>query len=419
MSEKIQLGINVLEASRRRIEYVFDNFKRIYVSFSGGKDSTVMLHLVMEEAIKRNQKIGVLFIDWEVQFKLTIELVQGMFNLYKDYIIPYWIALPLKTENAISQYDPFWTCWDEDKKDIWVRQPPSIAITDRGYFDFYYYGMPFEKFIVQFGEWYAKKGFVQPQDGISFEPTACFVGIRTDESFNRLLKLRVKKHREFWNNKMWLLNLKSSHLDVVLAHPIYDWRCKDIWIYNGKFFKPYNKIYDLMHKAGVPITKQRIDEFFGPESRRGLWMLHEIEHDTWSKVTGRITGCNSGALYSKEKGNITGERKITKPEGHTWESFAKLLLNSMPAKTAEHYKNKVAIYLKWYSERGFPNGIPDEQNGDLGPKDKYPSWRRICKVLLRNDYWCKALCFSPTKAASYERYLKVMKNRRSKWGILI
>jgi predicted phosphoadenosine phosphosulfate sulfurtransferase len=33
----------------------------------------------------------------------------------------------------------------------------------------------------------------------------------------------------------------------------------------------------------------------------------------------------------------------------------------MPAKTAEHYRNKIAIYLHWYQTRGFPVDIPDEQ----------------------------------------------------------
>lgn len=42
-----------------------------------------------------------------------------------------------------------------------------------------------------------------------------------------------------------------------------------------------------------------------------------------------------------------------------------------------------------------------------------PSWTRICKALLRNDYWCKGLSFTQTKSASYERYMQVMKNRGS------
>ena len=409
------LGINVLQAAIQRISYVFDEFASIYVSFSGGKDSTVMLHLVMDEAIKRNRKVGVLFIDWEVQYLLTIDHVMAMYQLYADYIIPYWVALPIKTECPISQYEPHWTCWDKDKHDLWIRQPPDIAITDHGYFDFYEYGMSFESFIPAFGEWYARQG----KKTTAFIPTAAFIGIRAEESLNRLLKVRVKQNRQYWNDKMWLLNAKSSDMDIVLAHPLYDWTVKDIWTYNGTFYKPYNNIYDLMHKAGVPISKQRIDEFFGPEARNGLWMLHVIEPNTWAKVTGRITGCNSAALYSKTSGNMNGNRKITKPIGHTWQSFASLLLASMPHSLSEHYKNKIAIYLHWYKEREYPNGIPDEAAGDLETKDKHPSWRRICKVLLKNDYWCKALCFSPTKAPSYARYLQVMKNRRAKWGMFV
>ena len=46
-----------------------------------------------------------------------------------------------------------------------------------------------------------------------------------------------------------------------------------------------------------------------------------------------------------------------------------------------------------------------------------PSWRRICKALLRNDYWCKGLSFSQTKSNAYAAYIKVMKNRRRRWGI--
>ena len=73
---------NVLKASKKRIKIVFDNFERIYCSFSGGKDSTLMLHLIMEEAIRRNRKIGVLFIDLEAQYSETISHIKNMFNYY-------------------------------------------------------------------------------------------------------------------------------------------------------------------------------------------------------------------------------------------------------------------------------------------------------------------------------------------------
>jgi predicted phosphoadenosine phosphosulfate sulfurtransferase len=70
------LDKNVLEAAQERIAIAFDSFTKIYVSFSGGKDSTVMLHLVMQEAIKRNRKVGLLFVDLEGQYKITIEHIR-------------------------------------------------------------------------------------------------------------------------------------------------------------------------------------------------------------------------------------------------------------------------------------------------------------------------------------------------------
>ena len=49
---KIGLGINVYEAAKERIEYTFDNFEKVYLSFSAGKDSTIMLHLTADIAKK-------------------------------------------------------------------------------------------------------------------------------------------------------------------------------------------------------------------------------------------------------------------------------------------------------------------------------------------------------------------------------
>ncbi len=42
---KYPLPESVLQATEQRIQWVLDNFSRVCVSFSGGKDSTVMLHL--------------------------------------------------------------------------------------------------------------------------------------------------------------------------------------------------------------------------------------------------------------------------------------------------------------------------------------------------------------------------------------
>jgi predicted phosphoadenosine phosphosulfate sulfurtransferase len=239
---------------------------------------------------------------------------------------------------------------------------------------------------------------------------AAFVGIRTQESLNRWRSINAKKKK--FEGKCWTTWMSRTLYNV---YPIYDWRTEDIWRANGKFGWSYNKLYDRMHQAGLTIHQQRICQPYGDDQRKGLWLFHLIEPETWSRVVARVNGANSGALYSREKGNINGTIKVSKPEGHTWESFAMLLLESMPPKTQEHFRDKITMFLHWYSTRGYPQGIPDE--GPANSKDD-PSWTRICKALLRNDYWCKGLSFTQTKSESYERYKKIMKARRDRWNLI-
>jgi len=396
---KKPLGIDVLTAAKQRISKVFDDFPRIYLSFSGGKDSAVMMHLVMDEAIKRNRKIGVLFVDLEAQYKLTIEHVAEMFEMYKDNIEPYWCALPLHMRNAVSQYEPQWVCWEPGREKDWVRKAPEIAITDESYFPFFRRAMEFEEFVPAFGHWYSKDKLC-----------ACFVGIRSDESLNRYRTI-VRKKSTF-EGIQWTTWCGDA---LYNAYPIYDWKTQDIWTYNGKFNKPYNKLYDRFHQAGLTISQARICQPYGDDQRKGLWLFHLIEPETWARIVARVNGANQGALYVQESGNILGYRGITKPPGITWKQFAERLLSSMPERTSDNFKDKMAVFLKWYADRGYPNGIPDE--GPMTDKSN-PSWTRICKALLRNDYWCKGLSFTQHKTAAYEKYKKLMKRRREEWKLI-
>jgi len=403
---KRYLGINVLEAARIRIAWVFDNFPKIYVSYSGGKDSTIMLHLVMDEAIKRGRKVGVLFLDLEGQYKLTIDHLQECYDLYAKHIDPFWVALPVHLRNAVSQYQHHWVAWDVDARDSWIRQPPEIAITDQKKFPFYRYAMEFEEFVPEFGKWYAEGKLC-----------ACFVGIRTGESLNRWRT--IAGHGQKWNENGKRLGWTSRILDDLWnIYPIYDWVETDIWSYHGRNpDKPYNRLYDMMHKAGLTLHQMRICQPYGDDQRKGLWLFHIIEPETWARVVARVNGANGGALYAQESGNILGNMKITKPEGHTWQSFAMLLLGSLPPKTKEHFTNKIATFLHWYRDKGYPDGIPDFGDPKQEAAHEIPSWRRVCKALLRNDYWCKGLSFSQHKSQAYKNYLRIMKARRSRWNL--
>ena len=398
---KRYVGVDVLTAARRRIAEVFDDFPRIYVSFSGGKDSTVMLHLVMDEAIKRKRKVGLLFVDMEGQYRHTVEHIEAMYALYAEHVEPYWVCLPIVLRNAVSQYQPRWICWEPGKEMDWIRQLPRMAIADQSRFPFYRYAMEFEEFVPEFGHWYAQGNLC-----------ACFVGIRADESLNRYRTIVRSKSK--FEGKGWTTWIGKTTYNI---YPIYDWRTEDVWVYNAKSGKPYNRIYDLMHQAGLTIHQARLCQPYGDDQRKGLWLFHVLEPETWSKIVARVNGANQGALYAQDSGNILGQLKITKPEGHTWESFARLLLDSMPAQTKEHFENKIAVFQKWWIDRGYIGGIPDEADPKQEANKEVPSWRRVCKALLRNDYWCKGLSFDQTKSSAYEKYKKIMRRRRERWGL--
>lgn len=392
------LNKNVYEASLERIQYTFDNFEKIYLSFSAGKDSTVMLHIVMDEAIKRNQKIGLLIVDLEGQYKLTIEHMTECINQYKDYLDVYWVCLPIHLRNAVSVFKPFWKCWDKEVEKDWIRPLPELAITDENYFPFFRNGMEFEEFVPEFGEWYSEG-----------KNCACLVGIRADESLNRFRTI-ASKNKITFNDKQWTTKVTDNVFNV---YPIYDWKTEDIWTYHGKNpNKRHNHLYDLMQKSGLSIHLQRICQPYGDDQRRGLYLFHLIEPETWAKVVARVEGANSGALYVQDTGNINGYGKITKPNHHTWKSFSELILNTLPEVTAEHYRNKIFTFIKWWEERGYIDGLPDQAPSVLESERVAPSWRRICKSLLRNDYWCKGLGFTQHKTEAYNKYLRLKKEQR-------
>ena len=406
---KTPIGIDVLTAARQRVSWTFDNFERVYVSFSAGKDSTVMLHLVEDEARKRGRRFGVLLVDLEGQYKVTIEHAEERFADLEDIIDQFWVSLPIHLRNAVSVYEPTWICWEPGKEDVWIRPLPERAINDQEFFPFFRQGMEFEEFVPEFGEWYAKQG-----DNPEGERTACLVGIRTDESLNRFRTI-ASTAKVTLKGKQWTTKVTDHVYNV---YPIYDWKTQDIWTYHGKNpEKSHNHLYDLMGMAGLSIHLQRICQPYGDDQRKGLWLFHLIEPETWARVVARVNGANGGSLYVQEWGNINGYRRITKPPGHTWRSFAELLVRSMPPRMEHHYADKILLFEKWWMDRGYADGIPDEAPYALEAKRLAPSWRRVCKSLLRNDYWCKGLGFTQHKSDAYRSYQDLMARRRKEWGV--
>lgn len=414
---KRYLETNVYQASIERIDFIFQSFEKIYVSFSGGKDSGIMLNLVVDYMKAHNitTKIGVLVVDLEGQYKLTIDYIKETLAENANLFEVFWICLPINLRNATSVFQPFWMCWDSEQKDKWIREMPEddyILHENNHSFNFFCKGMEFEEFVPLFGEWYSES-----------KKTACLVGIRSDESLNRYRTI-ASTEKETLQGKCWTTKITDN---VYNCYPIYDWTVQDIWVGNGVIGWNYNKLYDMFWKAGLSLANQRICQPYGDDQRIGLNLFRVIEPQTWAKVVNRVSGANFGNIYCGNK--ILGYRKVNLPPGHTWKSYTKLLLATLPDELSSHYKKKFVKFMKYWNKIGCPvtnemedrlpagavvlnklstrgkkdkrllvwKRIPDKLEGNYEAKKLAPSWRRMAICILKNDHMCKTISFSQTK----------------------
>lgn len=397
---KIYKDINVYDAAVSRFQTVFGQFDNYYVSVSGGKDSSIMLQLMAQEARKAGKKFSVLYIDLEAQYAATIEHVNELIDTTKDVVDQwYWVALPLSLRNAASAVQPKWICWDKKDKKKWVREYPSkrkdicLVTEDRlpGGWEWFSRGMEFEEFILWFAKW-----FNETHGG----KTAVGVGIRSDESLNRFRTI-ISETKERFMDYPWTTRVrcKSEALDCYNFYPLYDWTVEDDWTAVAKFNLRFNRIYELMYKNGVPLSEQRLCQPYGDDQRKGIDQFRTLEPETWEKVLRRVEGVNFANIYCRS--SLLGNIKSEKPEHMTWEQYAVFLLESIglyAPEVRDHYYKKIKTFMKWYEKEGVrPEDIPDEADKKLEAAKKAASWRRIARAVEKNDFWMSRLSFSQTK----------------------
>ena len=103
----------VYEAVQERFEFLFQEFENIYVSFSGGKDSGLLLNLLMDfkRAYYPDRVIGLFHQDFEAQYTVTTDYITRTFQRLLPEVDPYWVCLPMATRTALSSYEMYWYPW--------------------------------------------------------------------------------------------------------------------------------------------------------------------------------------------------------------------------------------------------------------------------------------------------------------------
>jgi len=310
----------------------------------------------------------------------------------------YHIALPIALRNAVSILQPKWICWEEESKDLWVRDLPKDSININNCpFHWFKKGEEFEEFILQFADWYQKKHGGK---------VACGVGIRCDESLNRFRAIAFDG-KVMFKDKRWTTKIRfcDNYIDVYNFYPLYDWKTEDIWGAVSKFDLMYNEVYELMYKNGLSIYAQRLCQPYGDDQKNGLDQFKALEYDTWDKVVNRVNGVNFGNIYCRT--SALGNLKTSKPKFMSWMEYSIFLLESIGIYNSDlmlHYYRKIKKFADWYKKRDDIDicDIPDEADSKLETQKKVISWRRIARAIEKNDFYMKRLCFTQTKTDNEE-----------------
>ncbi len=64
-------------------------------------------------------------------------------------------------------------------------------------------------------------------------------------------------------------------------------------------------------------------------------------------------------------------------------------------------KLKILKYIEKWKQRGYENDIPDEADSNLEGMGKVPSYRMICKAIMKNDIALTSLGYTRPKCAAY------------------
>ncbi len=428
---KNYLDKNVFDASNERIDFIFKNFERVYVSFSGGKDSSVTLNLCIDYVRKNklDRKLGVLVMDNECNFSYSLQFMQEILDKNLDILDIYWCCLPITLPCTVSSYRIDWQCWCTTEEHKWVNKMPDrpyVVNMKNKPFDFFRENMLDKEFYDEFGNWYSQG-----------KSTACLIGIRAVESLNRFRAIMNDK-KEMFKGRHWTKNKYVDNKNVFNCYPIYDWRVDDIWIANARNGWLYNKLYDIFYMAGLTVSQMRVASPFMSESKSSLNLYRIIDPHVWQTLCARVQGANFVATYGKQ----LNYHSFKLPEGHTWKSFVKFLLDTLPKEVAENFKMRFIQSLKFWGRVG--RGLPEKTIEELkeagvefktndftphGRKDKtrvriqsFPdhldmlschnsdvaSWKRFAITILKNDHTCKYMGLAPTKQQA-ERQREIQK----------
>lgn len=270
---KVTGKMSVVEAAMQRIQNVFSNGVKVYLAFSGGKDTLCLCGMIYELAMAGKidlHQLTVCFIDEESIYPSMLEMTYEWRNKFVRMGAEFrWYCLPVKQVSMLRQLqdEESWITWEPGKEDIWMREAPPYAIRRDPALE-YAGQMNYQTFLPKVSK-----------DGLMM------VGVRACESVQRIKYLAT------------VSMTAGSCTGNNLIYPIYDWHDSDVWLYIKEHRLKFPEAYIDLYRVGVNRHQLRLCQFFGHESITGLRYVAETDPDLWARIQRREPNAYLALLY--------------------------------------------------------------------------------------------------------------------------
>ncbi len=289
----------VLEASKNRIEHIWNNNDRVFVSYSGGKDSITLANVILETGAEGRidlKKTHWLFVDEEAIYPCVERVVRNFRSRVMGMGMKfYWYCMPFRHFSALNKLkqDESFICWDPRAKGRWVRDMPSFAIT--GHKDFVI-GESYQEFLSKI---------------LGDAPSV--IGLRANESMQR---------------RMAISQMSGSSGKL---YPIHDWTDGDVWKYIRDRNLEIPDAYIYMYKTGTAKGKLRISQFFSVDTIASLVKMVEFYPDLYQKIINREPNAYLAMMYwdTEMFGRSTAKRRQL--EDLKGKDYKKAVMDALPS----------------------------------------------------------------------------------------
>jgi predicted phosphoadenosine phosphosulfate sulfurtransferase len=372
-------GENVFDQAINRIIEAMENGDKIVVSFSGGKDSCVLLECALLAAQYTGYgKVDVVMRDEEALFPGSYEYADRVAQRHDQLTFHHFIAKQ-PIINCFNRESPYWWVFDDlVDPDDWVRKPPHWEAA----------GAPA---LTPGTVWYPESwggGRVEVIPELHIEAMVTTDRFPTPEGKDLidLIGLRVSESRGrlfgIYSSGGWLTKprtTKAANTGVRKGRPIFDWSDADVWkaVLDNRW--DYNEAYNVLHRLGAPRHDLRIaPPTMNAAGTRVLARARQGWPRWFDRLENRCPGVKTAAQF--------GIRSVTpmRHRNESWEAcFQRECIDTAPAWAAERasiVREKVLRAHSRHSTAGLPEIAACWQcAGDVG------SWKNMAQYLYLGD----------------------------------